>query len=108
MGKALFNVIGITLGFCVFITACSKLDTMPSKSNESKSEVVEKEISKKEIKKEDTNTYESLFATNAPLMIQEGPGKYAKEIALSSEENNELNQELMNLPKDLSAEQIYV
>lgn len=51
MGKALFNVIGITLGFCVFITACSKLDTMPSKSNESKSEVVEKEISKKEIKK---------------------------------------------------------
>ncbi|MFK4308395.1 Ca-activated chloride channel family protein [Bacillus sp. RC242] len=108
MGKALFNVIGITLGFCVFITACSKLDTMPSKSNESKSEVVEKEISKKEIKKEDTKTYESLFATNAPLMIQEGTGKYAKERAHSSEEINELNQELMKLPKDLSAEQIYV
>ncbi|MGR5905842.1 hypothetical protein ACT7DI_20200 [Bacillus paranthracis] len=47
MGKALFNVIGITLGFCVFITACSKLDTTSSKSNEPKSEVVEKEISKK-------------------------------------------------------------
>lgn len=108
MGKALFNVIGITLGFCVFITACSKLDTMPSKSNESKSEVVEKEISKKEIKKEDTKTYESLYATNAPLMINEGPGKYAKEIALSSEETNELNKELTSLPKDLSAEQIYV
>lgn len=41
-------------------------------------------------------------------MIQEGSGKYAKEIALSSEEINELNKELMNLPKDLSAEQIYV
>ncbi|UOB81949.1 hypothetical protein MQW34_27720 (plasmid) [Bacillus sp. ZJS3] len=46
MGKALFNVIGITLGFCVFITACSKSDTISSKSNESKSEVVEKETSK--------------------------------------------------------------
>ncbi|MDD0821052.1 VWA domain-containing protein [Bacillus cereus] len=108
MEKALFNVIGITLGFCVFITACSKSDTTSSKSNEPKSEVVEKEISKKEIEKEDTKTYESLFATNAPLMIQEGPGKYAKERALSSEEMNELNQELMKLPKDLSAEQIYV
>ncbi|WP_255293646.1 VWA domain-containing protein [Bacillus wiedmannii] len=102
MGKALFNVIGITLGFCVFITACSKSDTVPSKSNTSKSEVVEQEISKKEIK------YESLYATNAPLMIQEGPGKYAKEIALSSEKTNELNKELTSLPKDLSAEQIYV
>lgn len=102
MGKALFNVIGITLGFCVFITACSKSDTVPSKSNTSKSEVVEQEISKKEIK------YESLYATNAPLMIKEGPGKYAKEIAPSSEETNELNKELTSLPKDLSAEQIYV
>ncbi|EJQ38295.1 hypothetical protein IEE_05067 [Bacillus cereus BAG5X1-1] len=108
MGKALFNVIGITLGFCVFITACSKSDATPSKSNASKSEVVEQEISKKEIKKEDTKTYESLFATNAPLMIQEGPGKYAKEIALSSQETNELNKELTSLPKDLSTEQIYV
>ncbi|MGQ0516265.1 VWA domain-containing protein, partial [Bacillus sp. D-CC] len=41
-------------------------------------------------------------------MTQEGPGKYAKKRALSSEETNELNQELMKLPKDLSAEQIYV
>ncbi|MBS9806665.1 VWA domain-containing protein [Bacillus toyonensis] len=102
MGKALFNVIGITLGFCVFITACSKSDIVPSKSNTSKSEVVEQEISKKEIK------YESLYATNAPLMIKEGPGQYAKEKALSSEETNELNKELTSLPKDLSAEQIYV
>lgn len=102
MGKALFNVFGITLGFCVFITGCSKSDTTSSKSNEPKSEVVEKETSKKEIK------YESLYATNAPLMIQEGPGKYAKEIALSSEKTNELNKELTSLPKDLSAEQIYV
>ncbi|HHB1887428.1 VWA domain-containing protein [Bacillus cereus] len=108
MGKALFNVIGITLGLCVFITACSKSDTTSSKSNEPKSEVVEKEISKKELEKEDIKTYESLFATNAPLMTQEGPGKYAKERALSSEEMNELNQELIKLPKDLSAEQIYV
>ncbi|MGX5530509.1 VWA domain-containing protein [Bacillus toyonensis] len=108
MGKALFNVIGITLGFCVFITACSKSDTTSSKSNEPKSEVVEKESSKKELEKEDIKTYESLFATNAPLMTQEGPGKYAKERALSSEEMNELNQELIKLPKDLSAEQIYV
>ncbi|AJG79522.1 MULTISPECIES: VWA domain-containing protein [Bacillus cereus group] len=104
MGKALFNVIGITLGFCVFITGCSKSDNTSSKSNEPKSEVVEKESSKKE----DTKTYESLFATNAPSMTQEGPGKYAKERALSSEEMNELNQELIKLPKDLSAEQIYV
>lgn len=51
MGKALFNVIGITLVFCVFITACSKSDTIPSKSSELKSEVVEKEISKKKLKK---------------------------------------------------------
>ncbi|MGE7887708.1 VWA domain-containing protein [Bacillus cereus] len=102
MGKALFNVIGIILGFCVFITACSKSDIVPSKSNTSKSEVVEQEISKKEIK------YESLYATNAPLMIKEGPGQYAKEKALSSEETNELNKELTSLPKDLSAEQIYV
>lgn len=108
MGKALFNVFGITLGFCVFITGCSKSDTTSSKSNEPKSEVVEKETSKKELKKEDTKTFESLFATNAPLMTQEGPGKYAKKRALSSEETNELNQELMKLPKDLSAEQIYV
>ncbi|MCZ2971376.1 hypothetical protein NYY93_30585, partial [Acinetobacter baumannii] len=84
---------GITLGFCVFITACSKSDTISSKSNDPKSEVVEKETSKKELEKEDTKTYESLFATNAPLMIQEGPGKYAQERALSSEEMNGLNQE---------------
>lgn len=102
MGKALFNVFEITLGFCVFITGCSKSDTTSSKSNEPKSEVVEKETSKKEIK------YESLYATNASLMIQEGPGKYAQERALSSEEMNGLDQELMKLPKDLSAEQIYV
>ncbi|EFI65099.1 MULTISPECIES: hypothetical protein [Bacillus] len=51
MGKALFNVIGITLGFCVFITACSKSDTTSSKSNEPKSAVVEKEISKKVLQK---------------------------------------------------------
>ncbi|MEH7460368.1 VWA domain-containing protein [Bacillus sp. JJ1127] len=108
MGRALFNAIGIALGFCLFITACSKSDTMPSKSNEAKSEVVEKENSKKEIRKEDAKTYESLFATNASLMIQEGPGKYAKKTALTPQETNELNKELINLPKDLTAEQIYV
>ena len=47
MGKTLFNVIGITLRCCVFITGCSKSDTRSSKCNESKSELVEKEISKK-------------------------------------------------------------
>lgn len=51
MGKALFNVIGITQGFCVFITGCSKSDTTSSKSNDPKSEVVEKETSKKNLKK---------------------------------------------------------
>jgi len=107
VGKSLFNVIGITLGVCVFITACSKLDTTSSKSNEPKSEVVEKESSKKELEKEDIKTYESLFATNAPLMTQEGPGKYAKERALSSDEMNELNQELIKLPKDNSLQFTY-
>ncbi|WJE55649.1 hypothetical protein QRE66_28010 (plasmid) [Bacillus cereus] len=79
--------LGVLSLICLFISACSTESNSSDKPKEAKKEIVQNDSLKQETGKEELKEekkFPSEYATSVPLMIQEGPGKFAQNKSLTS------------------------
>ncbi|PFN04696.1 VWA domain-containing protein [Bacillus cereus] len=107
------KTLGVLSFICLFISACSTESNSSDKPKEANKKIVQNDSLKQETEKgkeerKEEKKFPSEYATSVPLMIQEGPGKFAQNKSLTSQERSDFDKTLTDLPKDLTAEQIYV